>query len=703
LGQPVAQIHHELQLSNQSLDGAIFQSGIELVKYHIVFLARLLLDDHWQAEPQIDCHQFLIHCRFRSLPGGLPLEFELYTLRPGVVGGISASVSLGWQQQLQARMIEAVQQSVISAASPAPVVDPLSTANTLEPCALGLSPQRHNRFVLRHCGRQKTKSIIEQAVPSAFKKSSDALASESSTIRALPSAQLPISSTLAPENTAGSSTDRQRVKLSKNSRTSSNSWCLNFASSLTVWLSLSNGEAIRELSQARTTERRKTVMTDRMRAGAVPTPPAGSTGPHLLDVGGGGGGIPSAFQQSHYQFPGATQQQQLSQQFGPGAIDPAIYAAGGIANDKRWGSSGGGASTIEAAGDLDVASRFGRLNIWDQQGRGGAGGVAGASGGPKAAWGAPASPPPLTAHPQHVVFSPPPPPPPPPSMHHQQHPFGTFTDRDQQQQQQQQPPPAPSTPQPHQFMPAYNNYSFQQMLLQQQRSATPGQTADSNNYPPMRSSNHHHHQLMHRGGALGPSKDSPMSVANAATAAAAAAAAGRSRLLEDFRQNRLPNLSLKDLVAAGHVVEFALDQHGSRFIQQKLESASLQEKTQVFGELLPQSYSLMTDVFGNYVIQKFFEFGTPEQRQILASRLRGQVLSLALQMYGCRVIQKALESVSSDQQVEIAKELDGNVIKCVKDQNGNHVVQKCIECVEPSSLDFIIDAFKNEIKCPLWT
>lgn len=33
------------------------------------------------------------------------------------------------------------------------------------------------------------------------------------------------------------------------------------------------------------------------------------------------------------------------------------------------------------------------------------------------------------------------------------------------------------------------------------------------------------------------------------------------------------------------------------------------------------------------------------------------------------------------------------VLKCVKDQNGNHVVQKVIERVDPSKLQFIIDAF----------
>ncbi|NP_001383767.1 pumilio homolog 2 isoform X6 [Excalfactoria chinensis] len=170
---------------------------------------------------------------------------------------------------------------------------------------------------------------------------------------------------------------------------------------------------------------------------------------------------------------------------------------------------------------------------------------------------------------------------------------------------------------------------------------------------------------------------------------------GRSRLLEDFRNNRFPNLQLRDLI--GHIVEFSQDQHGSRFIQQKLERATPAERQMVFNEILQAAYQLMTDVFGNYVIQKFFEFGSLDQKLALATRIRGHVLPLALQMYGCRVIQKALESISPDQQNEMVKELDGHVLKCVKDQNGNHVVQKCIECVQPQSLQFIIDAFKGQV------
>jgi len=46
------------------------------------------------------------------------------------------------------------------------------------------------------------------------------------------------------------------------------------------------------------------------------------------------------------------------------------------------------------------------------------------------------------------------------------------------------------------------------------------------------------------------------------------------------------------------------DQYGSRFIQQKLETATIEEKNKLFPEILAHARVLMTDVFGNYVIQK---------------------------------------------------------------------------------------------------
>ncbi|WVZ92153.1 hypothetical protein U9M48_038240 [Paspalum notatum var. saurae] len=165
--------------------------------------------------------------------------------------------------------------------------------------------------------------------------------------------------------------------------------------------------------------------------------------------------------------------------------------------------------------------------------------------------------------------------------------------------------------------------------------------------------------------------------------------------LEELKSNRARRVELSDIT--GRIVEYSADQHGSRFIQQKLENCTTEEKSSVFAEVLPHATSLMTDVFGNYVIQKFFEHGTREQRRDLATKLVGHVLPLSLQMYGCRVIQKALEVMELDQKIDLVRELDGHVMRCVRDQNGNHVIQKCIECVPTEHIGFVVSAFQGQV------
>ncbi|KAI7884116.1 armadillo-type protein [Mucor mucedo] len=169
----------------------------------------------------------------------------------------------------------------------------------------------------------------------------------------------------------------------------------------------------------------------------------------------------------------------------------------------------------------------------------------------------------------------------------------------------------------------------------------------------------------------------------------------RSLLLEEFRNTKSKKYELLDI--AGHIVEFSGDQHGSRFIQQKLETANSEEKQMVFEQVLPNALQLMTDVFGNYVLQKFFEHGNQMQKSILAKQMEGHVLSLSLQMYGCRVVQKALEHVLTEQQATLVSELDGHVLLCIKDQNGNHVIQKAIERVPAQHIQFIINAFHGQV------
>ncbi|KAL0581724.1 mRNA binding protein puf3 [Marasmius crinis-equi] len=162
----------------------------------------------------------------------------------------------------------------------------------------------------------------------------------------------------------------------------------------------------------------------------------------------------------------------------------------------------------------------------------------------------------------------------------------------------------------------------------------------------------------------------------------------RSPVLEEFRTNKARVWELKDIW--GHIVEFSGDQHGSRFIQQKLENASSEEKQGVFDEIVPDNtLQLIQDVFGNYVIQKLFEHGTQVQKTRLANAMEGHIFPLAMQMYGCRVVQKAIECVLPDQQSAFVRELEAHIQDCVRHAHGNHVIQKLIERVSPDRLGFV--------------
>ncbi|CAL1704429.1 unnamed protein product [Somion occarium] len=169
----------------------------------------------------------------------------------------------------------------------------------------------------------------------------------------------------------------------------------------------------------------------------------------------------------------------------------------------------------------------------------------------------------------------------------------------------------------------------------------------------------------------------------------------RSALLEEFRSDRTKVWELKNLL--GHIVEFSRDQHGSRFIQTKLESATDEEKQLVFDEIVPaHTARLIQDVFGNYVIQKLFEFGTLDQQAQLVAAMENNILALSLHVYGCRVVQKAVELVSPEQQSAFVNELESHVLKLVKDANGNHVIQKMVQVVAPERLPFV-NAFRGHV------
>lgn len=88
------------------------------------------------------------------------------------------------------------------------------------------------------------------------------------------------------------------------------------------------------------------------------------------------------------------------------------------------------------------------------------------------------------------------------------------------------------------------------------------------------------------------------------------------------------------------MVDFAGDQQGSRFLQEKIPGANSDDKERVFNEMIVNASQMMTDVFGNYIIQKLFEYGTLQQKKILATKMQRNVVDLSNNIYGCRCVQE---------------------------------------------------------------
>ncbi|KLO10675.1 ARM repeat-containing protein [Schizopora paradoxa] len=164
----------------------------------------------------------------------------------------------------------------------------------------------------------------------------------------------------------------------------------------------------------------------------------------------------------------------------------------------------------------------------------------------------------------------------------------------------------------------------------------------------------------------------------------------RSALLEQFRSNRNRDRAWKLKELFGHIVEFSGDQHGSRFIQQSIQSATDEERQKLFDEIFPEHVlNLMQDVFGNYVVQKLFEHGTPDQRAKMCKMMLGHVFDLSQHVYGCRVVQTAIDYASKERQNAFVRELERRLLECVENANGNHVIQKLVQRLASDQLHFI--------------
>uniref|UniRef100_A0A671NDN6 PUM-HD domain-containing protein n=1 Tax=Sinocyclocheilus anshuiensis TaxID=1608454 RepID=A0A671NDN6_9TELE len=175
---------------------------------------------------------------------------------------------------------------------------------------------------------------------------------------------------------------------------------------------------------------------------------------------------------------------------------------------------------------------------------------------------------------------------------------------------------------------------------------------------------------------------------------------GRSRLLEDFRNNRFPNLQLRDL--PGHMVEFSQDQHGSRC--QLLPVYTFNRVIfNTFCILVLHILQCLMSVFLILHLLINCIVNTLQNTIVLFSMSRfiqqklERVFVLSTHPYGCRVIQRILEHCTQEQTLPILEELHQHSEQLGQDQYGNYVIQHVLEHGRPEDKSKIVAEVRGKV------
>lgn len=145
----------------------------------------------------------------------------------------------------------------------------------------------------------------------------------------------------------------------------------------------------------------------------------------------------------------------------------------------------------------------------------------------------------------------------------------------------------------------------------------------------------------------------------------------------------------------GYIIKLSRDQNGSRCIQQKLSSCSMEEKLIVYEEIKNEIENLIKDVFGNYIIQKLIELGNLTIKNEIISLILQKTKEFSFDTYGCRVVQCSILHSSHSQKILFVQALKDYIPDCINNLNANHVIQRIIECVDRTLLEDILNYFNQ--------
>lgn len=145
----------------------------------------------------------------------------------------------------------------------------------------------------------------------------------------------------------------------------------------------------------------------------------------------------------------------------------------------------------------------------------------------------------------------------------------------------------------------------------------------------------------------------------------------------------------------GFMYHVARDQHGCRFLQQRLDDGK-REVDLIFAGVSRHAAQLMVDPFGNYLMQKLLAVCDAGQRMALVHTLTAApfvLVRISMNVHGTRAVQKLIESLRTREEISLVIDtLRPGFLELMKDPNGNHVVQKCLQSFEADGNKAIFDA-----------
>merc|ERR1719473_88945 len=146
------------------------------------------------------------------------------------------------------------------------------------------------------------------------------------------------------------------------------------------------------------------------------------------------------------------------------------------------------------------------------------------------------------------------------------------------------------------------------------------------------------------------------------------------------------------VVAKGSLAAMAMEQEGSRAIQQRLHAMAPHELLAAIDELAPHLTSLAANPFGNYLVSSMATL--PAAHPAIFKALQGHVVRLMAHPQGSRVVQAALERLPPPQVANLVAELEGKVVDVAC---GTHGSWSVVAAYKHSGAGFVLREIAVEI------